>query len=450
MRRILATITVLLGFAPFLGAQRMLSLQECLDLCEERNPYVGNAKLDIEASEAMRSEALWAYFPEVNIVGMGYGSQNPLLKILPSDLLGTSDLAVELANRYLDFAYQNGLKTGYRSFQKGYLSGVTAIQPIYAGGRIVNGNRMAAVGVEAAELQADLKLRDTKEQIEGKYWLVVSLQEKFKTLQKAETVLDSLLSFAVTAKEAGLIPASDVSRIKLKRSELAAGKVQLRGGLKLAKMDLFNAIGLQYNYLELSDYVLSEEIGNCTGTDGLTGEETGIPVEARLLDIQQEAKKLEKKMSVGELLPQVGVGVSYGYHNLQGKSVGEMNGVGFVSVKIPITGIGKAVVRARRMDYEIQKVSNERAYLNEQLQLQQRQLFLAVEVASGKVDVSLEALAAAEEETRRCLADYEAGRATVAELLQVELDCRTASEKYIDDCIEYRKAVNAYRSRYCN
>ena len=55
----------------------------------------------------------------------------------------------------------------------------------------------------------------------------------------------------------------------------------------------------------------------------------------------------------------------------------------------------------------------------------------------------------AEDACRHSLADYEAGRVPVSDLLQTELASRTAAEKYIDDAIEYRKAVNAYRCRYC-
>ena len=449
MRKIFTAIVTLTCFATVLDAQQRISLQDCLEMCESGNPYVRNSKLDIQASKAMKSEVMWSFFPDVSINGLGYYAQKPLIRITPTDLLGTSDLAWTLNNAYLDIANRFNLRTNYSTLHNGYALGLMAVQPIYAGGRIINGNRLASVGVRASELQADLKLRDLKEEIEGKYWLVVSLQEKAKTLDKAESVLDSAWFFVTTARDAGLVAPSDVTELSHKRSELASGKVKLRSGIKLAKMDLFNAIGMEYQYFDLDNYVLSETIDGLSEGDGLTGEESGVPIEVKLLDMQQEAKELEKKVSVGEFLPEVGVGLSYGYGDMQGNGNGKFNGVGFVSVKIPLTGIGKAASRARRMDYEIQKVSNEREYLDEQLQLQRRKLFLDIETSESQAEVSREALKDAEEAQRRCLADYEAGRVTVTDLLQAELEFRTASEKHIDDCIEYRKAVNAYRCRYC-
>lgn len=445
MRRFPILIFLLICTA--LPAQEMLSLQDCLDMGEVNNTHVRNSRLDILSARARKSELMWEYFPTVSLNGIGYYAQNPLLKITPKDILGTSDLAWEINRLYTDFANEYGLKTNFSAFQKGYTVAAIATQPIYAGGRIVNGNRLAAIGVEASELQSAIKLRDTREEIENKYWLALSLQEKMITLGKAESVLDSLYRFVLSAREAGLVVESDVSQVSRKRSELASGKVRLSGGLKLAKMDLFNAIGLKYEYLKLDDYVLSESIGE-PGQDHEVGEESGVAAESRLLEMQEQAARLEKKVYVGEYLPEVGVGLSYGYGNIQGRDNGLFNGVGFVSVKIPLTGIGKAAARAKRYDYAIEKAGNEREYLEGRLELQRHKLYLDIETARSQAEVSKEALKDAEAALKRCSADYKAGRIAVSDLLQAELECRTATERHIDDCMEYRKAVGAYTGRY--
>lgn len=446
MKKILLLVSIFI--CSLSVAQEILTLDDCLRLADSNNPYVRNAQLDILSSEAMKSEVAWEYFPTVDINGIGYHSHRPMLTVRPKDILGTSDYAWELNNAYVNFANENGLKTCFSTLEKGYGIAMTLTQPVYAGGRIVNGNRLAAIGVEASKLQADMKIRDIRQEVEGKFWLVVSLKEKMQTLDKAESVLDSLYGFVRSAREAGLVADSDVMAVKQKAAELASGRIKLRNGLKLAKMDLFNAIGFKYEYLKLDAYMLTGELGEIEPMESIAAEADAVPVESRLLEVQEEAKKLEKKVSVGELLPEVGVGLGYGYGDIQGRHNGQFNGMGFVMVKIPLTGIGKAAARARRMDYEIRKVSNEKEYLDEQLQLQRHQLYLAVETAAGQVGLSESFKNDAEENLRRCEADYKAGRSTVADLLQAELQCRTSVERYIDDCIEYRKAVSAFKCRY--
>ena len=54
------------------------------------------------------------------------------------------------------------------------------MQPVFVGGQIVNGNRLAQVGVEASQYKAEIVERDLLLQVEESYWLVVSLQEKRK------------------------------------------------------------------------------------------------------------------------------------------------------------------------------------------------------------------------------------------------------------------------------
>ena len=70
--------------------------------------------------------------------------------------------------------------------------GATAVQPLFAGGRIVNGNRLAAVGVEAARLQQELAREKTLLSVEENYWLIVSLYEKRRTILQAIDFLDTL------------------------------------------------------------------------------------------------------------------------------------------------------------------------------------------------------------------------------------------------------------------
>ncbi len=432
----------------FSGAQEVLTLEDCLQMSESNNPYIRNAQLDILSSKSLKSELTWEFFPTVSLNGMGYYAQNPLLTIRPKDILGTSDFAWELNNAYVNFANENGLKTKYSTMRKGYGAGLMLTQPIYAGGRIANGNRLATVGIEASRLQADIKIRDIKGEVEDKYWQVVALQEKMTTLEKTQSVLDSLYRYAFAAREAGLVTDADVMNLKEKMAELSSGRVKLRNGLKLAKMDLFNAIGFEYEYFRLGDYLLSGDLDSIESPESVITGNDAQPIESRLLDVREKAGKLKKKVAVGEFLPEVGVGLTYGYGDFQGRGNSQFNGIGFLSVKIPLTGIGKAATRARRMDYEIRKVSNEKEYLDKQLQLQKHQLMLAVETAADQAELSKSLRDDAEVQLQRCEGNYKAGRATVADLLQAELNYRNAVEQHINDCIEFRKAVNDYKRRY--
>lgn len=459
MRQYRIAITIFLLLPSAVDAQspgtvgdgpRTVTLQECLDLSSQNDPYLRNAELDVRAAQAQKEEAVWSYFPQVSVNALGFYALDPLLKITPKDILGNSDAANELNNYITDFAYQNGMKPYYSTLQQGWTASAMAIQPIFAGGRILNGNRLAAIGVDASRLQLSVKQRETRQSVEKKYWQVFALQEKLLTLADTEALLDTLERDASSGVAAGLVQRSDLMQVHLKQSEVASGKIQLRSGIKLAKMDLFNAIGLEYSYLGIDEISLADSVTDSLySPDHYVVDEGEVPEfdESRLLGIRLEAARLQKRVADGELLPSVGVGISYGYSHIDGLSGNSFNGVGFATVKIPITDLGKLASRSRRYGYAVDKAANEKAYLDSQLLLQLRKLQLDMDTAWEQMSVASEAVDYADDAATKLKVRHDAGQVTMSELLQADLELRNARETYIDRRIDYRIAVNSYLCR---
>jgi outer membrane protein TolC len=296
------------------------------------------------------------------VTALAYRSVNPLLDISLRDVLGNSDAANDLNTQLTAYAYENGMKPYFTMFQKGYGTSVSLLQPLYAGGRIVNGNRLASLGVEASHLQGSLALKAVRDSVENKYWRIVSLQQKQKILLETAEVLDALDKDLSTAVRAGLALEADLLELRQKRSELKAGQTKLNGGLSLLKMDLLDDIGYEYSYLELPSLVLSDTPGELPEPSSVfaDGFDLASVPQARLLQMQEKAAALEKKMAVGELLPQVAVGAAYGYSALSLPRDATSNGLVFAMVQVPITDLGKAAYRSKRLGYKIQDAQEER------------------------------------------------------------------------------------------
>lgn len=430
-------------------AQRVVTLAECQELGAQYDPEVKSARLDLKSALAQRAEARWEYVPRISLSSVGYYALRPLVRIEPQDIL-EGYWADVVSRMVTDAAYQAGITPWYEGFRSGWAAMALAMQPLYVGGRIANGNRLADLGVRASELQLTIKQRETAATIEQKYRLAVSLQEKMLTLDKAQEVLDSLERDASAAVEAGLVTDSDLLQVRLKKRELSSGHLQLRSGLKLAKMDLFNAIGFEYAYLEINSYVLEEDsFAELEAPNHYFSPEAEnrVTEESRLLAMQVEAGRLQKKMAVGEYLPQLAVGVGYAYYDFVGKRRTESNGLGFATLTIPITDIGKAAARARRFDSQVEKARVQQEYLDAQLVLQVLQMRMAVETAWEQLILADESLHAAQDAAGKLRVRYEAGQVTMSDLLQAELAVRQAEEERIDRKMEYNLAVNSYLRR---
>ena len=443
----------LLGLLLFLPAgvraQRTVTLAECQELAARYDPGIRAARFDLQAALAQRAEARWEYVPRVSLTAGGYFALKPLIHITPQDIL-EGYWADVLSQLVTDVAGQIGITPWYSGFQYGWGASAMVLQPLYTGGRIVNGNRLASLGVQAGELQLSVKRRESAASVEEKFRLGVSLQEKMQTLEQAGQLLDSLERDAAAAVDAGLISDTDLLQVRVRQRELASGRIQLRSALKLVKMDLFNAIGFEYAYLDLDSYILEgDSFGEPASPEHYLQPDDAqyVTEESRLLAMQVEAARLQKKMAVGEYLPQVSVGAGYGYHDLRGSGRGTLNGVGFATVQIPITDIGKAAARARRHESQVEKARSQQEYLEAQVALQLHQKRLAVETAWEQLGVATESVAVARDAADKLRARYHAGQVTMSDLLQAELALRQAEEERIDKKMEYNLAVNSYLRR---
>ena len=431
-----------------------LTLEECREMALQNNSSAVGAALDLEAARYQKQEAFAEYFPRVSAMGFGFWAFDPLLEIGVKDIFGNNDFSNNLQGLIDSYAPMYGLPTSYTTLSRGYLAGVSVMQPIFAGGRIVNGNRLAALGVEAAGLQQEVQRRSTSDEIEGYWWQVVSLQEKRELLAGSKKFVDTLFRDVTAAYEAGLVTEDELLQVKLARNELLSNEVQLDNGLKLAKMNLLNSIGQSYTVISanaseerpyIDSIVLADEEGLPAPPEAYYADEESIAAsmeETRLLELQVEAAELQKKMALGEALPQLAVGATYGYYDFTGK--GDFNGLAFATVQIPISDWGKTSAKMKRLQTQVDKAASQRDYLQSQIVLGVRQSWVELNSAWSQYQLALDSEAAAEASFGRVERNYEAGMVTAAELLQSQTSLRQASDKRADALNSYRQALRKW------
>lgn len=447
MRRCL--ITILLTVLPLGALAQELTLEQCLDAASGGNVTLRGSSLDVQAAKAQQAEARWEFVPRVSVTAIGYDALDPMLKITLGDVLGSSDNAQVLKENISALAYENGIKPYYSTLSHGYGVTATLLQPLYAGGRIINGNRLADLGVEAAALKDHMASLGVRDSVESKYWRIVALQEKKRTLEEASSMLERLTNDLGSAVSSGLAVESDMARLKLKRMELENGLFRLEGSLSLLKMELMDYAGIQYDCLDIKNIHLSGTLDQLPSPEEVLAE--GPSVEsldaARLLQLAVDAKKTEKKMAIGEFLPQVAVGATYGYNAMMLPKNGSFNGILFATVKVPLTDIGKASARARRYDYAAQKAEIDRDYYLSRLRLQEAKCRLDVETLWMEISMAEQRVALADDKLSKTRIRFSAGQATASEVLQASLEATSERESLLQTKTAYLGAVNAWRHR---
>ena len=440
MKKTLSILIFLISASALSAQDVSLSIKDCIVLSEANNPYIKNTFLDIQSARFQKKEVFAEYFPRLSFRALGISSYDYLIDIVVGREVGE-------ALRESEFG-------GYTRF--GLNATFTLMQPLYAGGRINTGNKLAKVGIKAAELKHKVNLREKREEIEKMYWEIVALEEKRHTIKHLEELLEILHRDVTSAIDAGVVTESDLLLVKMKKNELKSGKIHLEGGIRLLKMNLFNTIGQGYTLVKGVADTTKPYIDNIVLADRLSSllppsdyyipeEEFAAGVsETELLGIMVEAKQLEKKLALGEYLPAAGIGISYGFSNFTNSN---SNAIGLATISIPISNWGKGSMKLKRLNNEIQKAVNEKEHLTSQLVLQARQLWLNLNVAWEQMKVAEENLELAEKNVYNQMSRFNAGLIPISDVLMNQTKLFEATENLIDKQIEYSKALTAYNGR---
>lgn len=437
------------------GRQLRLDIDRCREMALAGNSAAVNAGLDVQAAKYQKQEAAAEYLPRISFMSVGFHSLNPMLKIGIKDILGNNDFSNNLQGLVDSYAAMYGISPYYSALQNGYGATVSLMQPVYAGGRIVTGNRLASLGLEAAQLQGKVQKRKTEEETDELYWQVVSLEEKLKTVSRFQEMLDTLCKDAESAYLAGLMTEDDLLQARLKRNELRTSKVKLRNGIRLSRMNLLNAIGQEYSVVRgsadedrpyLDDFIIGESETAPQSPEGLYVDEERIAAsmeEARLLALNVEAKCLEKRMELGNTLPQLAVGASYGYSRTIGD--GKFNGTAFATLKIPISDWWKTSRKLNRLQIQVDKAQNDKEQLDRQVLLLVRKYWLDLNSAWEEYGLALESVQMARTSLDNTRSHYDAGLVPMSELLKAQASLQQAEDDAVDACTAYRKVLRIWQ-----
>ncbi len=406
------------------GAQT-LTLEECREAALEHNRTLRNSRLDLEAAVRTRRGAFTRYFPQVSASGGVFQAQRGLVQAdfsvtLPQ--MGTIPMPLSLVKR-------------------GILGSVTAVQPLFAGLKIVNGHKLARLGEEVGRLQVQRTEAEVREQTEAYFWQIVSLRENLTTIAAVERQLDEIHRQVELSVRAGLVTANDLLRVELRRQEVASNRLKVENGLKVSKMLLAQYIGADWHTLDLSASGFDRPEEPSVHYVSLE-EALDRRAEYRLAEKGVEAQRYRTRMERGKLLPTVGIGAGYLYYNVMNKGVDD--GMVFASVSVPISdwwGGSHALKKAR---IEERQAENDREEAREMLAVEIEQTWSGVQEAYAQILLMRRSVASATENLRQNRRFYEAGTVSLTDLLDAETLYTQSRDNLTSACAAYRTSLARY------
>ena len=438
----------------FGGVGGGLSLRQLTDSALQNNFATRSAHHNIEAAHEQRREAFTKYFPNVSATAATFNANRGMAKMtLDPQTMISPELGAALAQSFPPEAMAAlAAPINMTMMKSGVIASVTAMQPVFAGGQIVNGNRLARVGEEVSELQLQLAEQEVERTVSQYYWQLVSLYEKLATIDAVEALLADLHKDVDVAVRAGVAMRNDLLQVELRQNEVESQKVKLRNAIDIVKMTLGQYAGIEPSRLspkgEGSRYSFEIDEPDLSQQDipelpPLGREGVGLLPEYSLLQKQVEAAKLQKKMAVGKNLPSVAVGAGYNYHNLLDND--RTFAMVFATLSVPISDWWGGSHAVKHKKIELQKAQEQLEDNAQLLGIRLQKTWNDADEARQLVEIASRGIKQAEENLRLNRDYYRAGTSTMSNLLEAQLLYQQARDRHTEAYADLQHKLLLYR-----
>ncbi len=415
------------------------SLQQLKDSALKNNIAIRDAQNAIDAAQQQRKEAFTKYFPNISANGGWFNANKNIISrtIFPSDYVPTS--VAEAFAQILPPQALLDLTTPIpvNLIKDGAMAGVTATQPIFAGGQIVNNNRLARVGVEATRLQLQLSENEVEKQTEQYYWQLVTLEEKMNTIKAVEELLADIYKDVDIAVRAGLIMRNDLLQVQLRQNDIQSQKLKLQNGISIVQKLLAQYCGLNTDAITIKkeDIIATVPVETSGNLMDLA--------EYQLLQKQVDAAHLKRLITVGQNLPTVAVGAGYNVYNFMDHN--RDFGMVFATVNVPISDWWGGSHAIKRKKIEERKAEEELADKAELLNIRMVKAWNDVTEAYQQLSIAQRSIEQAEENLRLNRDYYRAGTSKMSDLLEAQLLYQQARDQQTDAYADYQNKRLEYR-----
>ena len=416
-----------------LSAQERLSLEDCRERAKTQSRLLQQRDQDIAAAHARKQEVFTKFFPQVSARGIYLHMQKELHLINWDQPLSSFNFLLPDRLRHL----------GTIDLRNVYVANITAIQPIFLGGRIRSGYQMASL---AEKLQSELRATTATEvenKVDEAYWQVVSLVSKEKLLNQLVALLEQTVKNVDASIEAGVATKADGLSVRTKLSEAEVKRSQVINGLQLSKMLLADLCGLD----EGTPFTLADEATlelTLPSPTNHADEDLTLAIErrseVRSLRLVDSIYRKRISLESSSLLPKVYGFASYSATNPnsfngQKKEFGGQYYLGLM-LEVPISDLFSGSFRRRTAQAEHRAKQLELAEARSKISLQMKQALRKADDARRSYDAAMKAVAMARENMRYAKVGYEEGVIPLLNYTMAQTAWMSAQDSLIDAQIQ--------------
>lgn len=331
-----------------------------------------------------------------------------------------------------------------------WLAGINVTQPIFAGGKIIAANKLAGIGVKAAQEQRRMTRAEVSADAQNSYWTYVAILAKVRMMRGYMAQIDSAYNLTKASLEAGMVTRNDLQRVEARRAQILYQLGQVENGANLSRMSLCHTIGVDTE----TEITPADEDVAVELPDNLHDYSVLDRPEAALLQLDIDAKRQQVNMTRADFLPTLGVMAGWtAYGNIRMSSM-QMGPDGnyypfsstmndnlwniMVSLQVPLWHWGEGIKKVKHARIEAESAEIIREDRLKLMSLEARQAIDNVNSGARLLDAARLSMTQADTNLVNITQAYELGLSSLTDLLDAQSQWHSASSDLIEASTQLR------------
>lgn len=427
MKLVISSLFVFISFTS-VSQEKILSLNDCIELAIENNENLKNSKLEERISKALSKEYLSIGFPQINFDGgLQYNHDVPkslidISRFMPGVPEGTEQ-EVQFGQTYDG---RVDLFVNQMIFNGSYFVGLSAAREL----------------VRLSEKLTERNEIDINESVQKAFFTVLNTKSRIDLVEANLNRLNTLLGQTKELYINGFIEKLDVDRIQVAYNNLTSEKIKADRFYKLSKEVLNFQIGLPVGTdIELTGELTEEVINNFNYN--LDDFDYSKRIEYSILQTDKNLKFYDLKNNRSQYLPQIYANYNYGYNTSSSNydlffDSNRWKSFGTVGLKIIIPIFDGFLKRSKinQSKYKIEQVENQMMFLERSINLQINQSISNYENTKESLLISKQNLELAQNVYLATEKKYKEGVGSNLEVIDSNNSLKIAQNQYYNSLYE--------------
>lgn len=461
MKHTLITLIFLFLLGPILFAQEklQLSLTEAQDYAIEHNKQLQNAKLDIKMADRKIKEAIAQGLPQVDasidwMTYFGYemefnfgGSSSSFTQQQLTDAMTNTLNKFQGVPGVFDPVSQQdfyvfGAMQSYQAELQSMLPPSTIkmtdastaklqVGQLLFSGQYWVGMKVAKLGKTIAEQGLDNSILDIKESVTNSYIMALVTQHSIDTFKKSIENLNAIKGFTNNMYQTGMAEQTDVDQISIQVTMLENNLRSMERGLQM----VYSMLKFQLGISSEDELILTEDMETLMAKINPTNEVGNFDISSnttyQLLSTQEQITEKMIDMQKWTYAPTVTGFYAYNQKLLTTGFDMTPNNLAGITMSVPIFSSGSRNQKVAQAKIDLDKVQLNKSMVEDQLNLQHKQLLLDLKTAIENYNSQKENVAVANRVFQNIHKKYEMGMASSMDLTQSNSNYLQAESNFI-------------------